>query len=78
VRQLGHSLALRERLGDLRRVPSALVALGEAELAAGDPKRAAGHLYRAVELARAAGLLPWRIQDAEQTLAEAEAAISAS
>jgi tetratricopeptide (TPR) repeat protein len=78
VRQLGHSLALRERLGDLRRVPSALVALGEAELAAGDPKRAAGYLYRAVELARAAGLLPWRIQDAEQALAGAEAAVSAT
>jgi tetratricopeptide (TPR) repeat protein len=78
VRQLGHSLALRERLGDLRRVPSALVALGQAELAAGDPKRAAGYLYRAVELARAGGLLPWRIQDAERALAEAEAAISAA
>ncbi|HEX3512793.1 MAG TPA: hypothetical protein VHT26_02185, partial [Trebonia sp.] len=74
VRQLGHSLTLRERLGDLRRVPSALVALGQAELAAGDPRRAAEFLYRAVELARAAGLLPWRIRDAEQTLAEAEAA----
>ncbi len=78
VRQLGHSLALRERLGDLRRVPSALVALGQAELAAGDPRRAAGSLYRAVELARAAGLLPWRIRDAEQTLAEAEAAVRAA
>src|SRR6185312_7661305 len=36
VRQLGHSLALRERLGDPRRIPSALVALGEAETAAGN------------------------------------------
>jgi hypothetical protein len=35
------------------------------------------HLYRAVELARAADLLPWRIRDAEQTLAEAEAAVRA-
>ena len=78
VRQLGHSLTLRERLGDLRRVPSALVALGQAELAAGDPRRAAGHLYRAVELARAGGLLPWRIRDAEQTLAAAEAAVAAA
>jgi tetratricopeptide (TPR) repeat protein len=75
VRQLGHSLALRERLGDLRRLPSALVALGQAELAAGEPRRAAESLYRAVELARAAGLLPWRIQDAEQALAEAESAV---
>jgi hypothetical protein len=78
IRQLGHSLALRERLGDLRRVPSALVALGKAELAVGDPRRAAGLLYRAAELARAADLLPWRIRDAEQTLAEAEAAVRAA
>jgi hypothetical protein len=78
VRQFGHSLALRERLGDLRRVPSALVALGHAELAAGEPRHAAERLYRAVELARAADLLPWRIRDAEQTLAEAEAAVRAA
>jgi hypothetical protein len=75
VRQLGHSLALRERLGDLRRLPSALVALGQAELAAGEPRRATESLYRAVELARAGGLLPWRIRDAEETLAKAEAAL---
>jgi hypothetical protein len=78
VRQLGHSLALRERLADLRRVPSALVALGQAELAAGDPRRAAELLYRAAELARAGGLLPWRIRDAEAALAEAEAAVRAA
>jgi hypothetical protein len=78
VRRLGHSLVLRERLDDLRRVPSALVALGQAELAAGEPRRAAEHSYRAVELARAGGLLPWRVRDAEQTLAEAEAAVRAS
>jgi tetratricopeptide (TPR) repeat protein len=77
VRQLRHSLSLRERLGDLRRLPSALVALGQAELAAGNPRRAAGLLYRAAELARAAGLLPWRIRDAEETLAAAEAAVRA-
>ena len=78
VRQLGHSLALRERLGDSRRLSSALVALGRAELAAGEPGRAAESLYRAVELARAGGLLSWRIQDAEQALAEAEAAVRAA
>jgi hypothetical protein len=78
IRQLGRSLALREQLGDLRRVPSALVALGQAELAAGEPRRAAEFLYRAAELARAAGLLPWRIRDAETTLAEAEAAARAA
>jgi hypothetical protein len=78
VRQLGHSLTLPERLGDLRRVPSALVALGQAELAAGGPRRAAEFLYRAAELARAADLLPWRIRDAERTLAKAEAAVRAA
>ena len=78
VRQLGHSLALRQKLNDLRRVPSALVALGRAELAAGDPRRAAEHLYRAAELARAADLLPWRIRDAEETLGQAEEAVRAS
>jgi hypothetical protein len=78
VRRLGHSLALRERLGDSRVLPSALVALGQAQLAAGEARRAAESLYRAVELARAGGLLPWRIQDAERTLAEAEAAVRAT
>lgn len=78
VRHLGHSLTLRERLGDLRRLPSALVALGQAELVAGEPRRAAEGLYRAVELAQAGGLLPWRIRDAEQTLAKAEAAVGAA
>jgi tetratricopeptide (TPR) repeat protein len=77
VRRLGQSLALRERLADLRRVPSALVALGRAELAAGDPRHAAEHLYRAAELARAGDLLPWRIQDAEQAVGEAEEALRA-
>jgi len=78
VRQLGHSLALREKLGDPRRIPSALVALGEAELAAGHAQRGAGLLGRAVTLAREAGLLPWRIRDAEQNLSQAEAAIRAA
>lgn len=74
VRQLGYSLALRERLDDPRRVPSALVALGEAEMAAGNPQCAAGLLSRAVTLAREAGLLTWRVQDAEENLRQAEAA----
>jgi tetratricopeptide (TPR) repeat protein len=78
MRQLGHSLALREKLGDPRRIPSALVALGEAELAAGHPRRAAERLSRAVTLAREAGLLPWRIRDAEQNLREAEAIVRAT
>src|SRR6266851_5161164 len=77
VRQLRHALALRERLGDPRRIPSALVALGEAELAAGNFPHALDLLRRAVPLAHEAGLLPWRIADAEQNLREAEAAARA-
>jgi tetratricopeptide (TPR) repeat protein len=78
VRQLRYSLVLREKLGDPRRIPSALAALGEAEMAAGNPQRAVELLSRAVTLAREAGLLPWRIQDAEQSLRSAEAALSAA
>jgi tetratricopeptide (TPR) repeat protein len=78
VRQLGYSLALREKLGDPRRIPSALVALGEAEMAAGNLQRAVELLSRALMLARQADLQPWRIQNAEQTLREAAAALSAA
>jgi len=78
VRQLEYSLALREKLGDPRRIPSALVALGEAEMAAGNLERAVELLSRALTLARQADLQPWRIQDAEQTLREAAAALSAA
>lgn len=77
VRRLGYSLGLRARLGDPRRIPSALVALGEAEIAAGQPDRAVELLRRAARLAREAGLLPWRIEDAERSLAEAERALAA-
>ena len=78
VRQLGYSLALREKLGDPRRIPSALAALGEAEMAAGNLQRAVELLSRALTLAREANLQPWRIQDAEQTLGQAEAALFAA
>ena len=78
MRRLGYSLALRERLGDARRLPSGLVALGEAEMAAGNLPRAVELLSRAARLAREAGLLPWRIRDAEQTLGKAEAAKAAA
>jgi tetratricopeptide (TPR) repeat protein len=78
VRQLSHSLALRERLDDPRLIPSALVALGEAEMAAGHLQRAIELLSRAVRQAREEGLLPWRIHDAEQSLSQAEAALSAA
>jgi tetratricopeptide (TPR) repeat protein len=77
VRQLGYSLALREKLGDPRRIPSALVALGEAEMTAGDLQHAVNLLRRALTLARQADLQPWRIQNAAQALGEAEAALSA-
>jgi tetratricopeptide (TPR) repeat protein len=78
VRHLRYSLALREKLGDPRRIPSALVALGEAEMAAGNLQHAVELLSRALRLAREAKLQAWRIQDAEQTLRKAEAALSAA
>ncbi len=73
VRHLRLSLDLREQLGDERRIPSGLVALAQALLAAGDPDQAVVLLRQAVELARAASLLAQRIEDAEQVLREAEA-----
>jgi tetratricopeptide (TPR) repeat protein len=78
VRQFGYSLALRERIGDPRVIPSALVVLGEAEIAAGNPGRAIELLSRAVNVARQASLLPWRVQDAEETLRKAEGAANSS
>jgi tetratricopeptide (TPR) repeat protein len=72
VRHLQISLDLREELGDPRFVASGLVALGEAELSAGNPDRAVELLRRAVELARAEKLLPHRVEDAERALREAE------
>jgi hypothetical protein len=77
VRQLGHSLLLRERLGDSRRIPSGLVALSAAEIAAGNPKRAVELAARAVSMAGEARLLPRRIREAEQSLSEAREALSA-
>lgn len=77
VRHLQISLDLREELGDPRCVASGLVALGEAELSAGNPDRAVELLGRAVELARAEKLLPHRIEDAERALREAEEARAA-
>ena len=74
VRLLEHSLALREQLGDPRRIPSALVSLGDAELVAGNTARAVDLLRRAVPMSHDAALLPWRIADAEQSLSQAEAA----
>lgn len=75
VRRLAYSLSLRERIGDPRLLPSALTALGEAELAEGNPSEAVALLSRAVLLARENHLQPWRLQDAEDTLRQAEAAL---
>jgi tetratricopeptide (TPR) repeat protein len=77
VRHLQISLDLREELGDPRLVPSALVALGQAELAAGNSQRAVELLTRAVDNARAAGLSQHRIEEAERALREAKAAPAA-
>jgi tetratricopeptide (TPR) repeat protein len=74
VRHLQISLDLREELGDQRHLVSGLVALGEAELAAGNPDRAVELLGRAADLARAQKLLPHRVEDAERALREAEGA----
>lgn len=74
VRRQAYSLALRERIGDPRLIPSALVALGEAEVKAGNPARAVELLRPAVEQARSLGLLDWRIRFAQEALDEAVAA----
>jgi tetratricopeptide (TPR) repeat protein len=76
VEHLQISLDLREQQGEPRRVPSGLVALGWAERENGNPRRAVLLLRRAVEAARAEGLLPARIADAESELAQAEAALA--
>ncbi|MGH9171359.1 MAG: hypothetical protein ACRD0Z_10880 [Acidimicrobiales bacterium] len=75
VRHLQISHDLRTKLGDARRIPSGLVALAQAELAAGNPARAVDLLREAVSQAHAAHLMPARIEDAERELAEAEASL---
>jgi tetratricopeptide (TPR) repeat protein len=74
VRHLEVSLDLRLQVGDERRIPSGLVALGEAQLAAGDPGSALITLTEAVERTRTAGLSAQRINEAEEALAEARTA----
>lgn len=71
-RHLQISLDLREELGDSRRIPSGLLALGQAMLESGSRDRAVELLRRAVAESRAADLLPDRIREAERALAEAE------
>lgn len=78
IRHLRRSLAYRERLADPKLLPSALVALAEAHLADNDPGAAIAPLRHAVTVAREVGLAPWRIEDAEQTLRQAEDAANQS
>ncbi len=77
-RHLQFSLDLREELGDSRRIPSGLLALGQAVLEAGGRDRAVELLRRAVAEARTAELLPERIREAERALAEAEGELGSS
>jgi tetratricopeptide (TPR) repeat protein len=77
VRHLQRSLDLREELDDARRLPSALVALGKAELAAGNPARAVELSQRAAAIAQEAALMTTRIEEADRLRREAEAALAA-
>jgi tetratricopeptide (TPR) repeat protein len=74
VRYLQRSLDLRMTLGDRRRIPSGLEALGEAEVAAGNTTRGLELLEMALSQARAASLLPQRIDAIQHALDEATAA----
>jgi tetratricopeptide (TPR) repeat protein len=76
VRHLQRSLELREQLGDARVIPSGLVGLGEAELVAGHPEQAVELLGQALLMARQAGLLAERINDAERALHDARAMLA--
>jgi tetratricopeptide (TPR) repeat protein len=76
VRHLQLSLDLREEIADPRLLPSALVALGEAELAAGNKERAVDLLTRAVTEARAARLRQHWVENAERALRQAQVAAS--
>src|SRR5580704_9370566 len=73
VRHLQRSLDLRIQLGDPRRIPSGLEALGEAELAAGNTARGFELLERAVGQSQSARLLPQWIAASDQALAQAKA-----
>ena len=73
VKHLRTSLDLREQHGDPRWIPSGTLALGQASLVAGDAEEGLRLLRRAVEQARAAGLHPRRIEQAEGALRRAEA-----
>jgi tetratricopeptide (TPR) repeat protein len=70
---LAISLTLREQHGDPRWTPSGTLALGQAELVAGQQEAAIGHLRLAVQQARAAGLTQRRVEVAQEWLRRAEA-----
>ncbi|GAB2619830.1 hypothetical protein Aab01nite_34000 [Paractinoplanes abujensis] len=74
LRHLRMSQVLRERYGDPRRVATGTLALGEAELAAGNLAEALRLLREAVSQARQANLSPQRVGWAEHALADAERA----
>jgi tetratricopeptide (TPR) repeat protein len=76
LRHLQRSLDLREQLGDPRRIPSGLEVLGQAELASGNTTRGVDLLEQAVTQARAANLMPDRIDRTERALEEAKAKLS--
>jgi tetratricopeptide (TPR) repeat protein len=76
VHHLQRSLELRRALGDARVIPSGLVALGEAELAAGHLEQAVELLEQAVLGARQAGLLAERVIDAEHAVEDARATLA--
>jgi tetratricopeptide (TPR) repeat protein len=72
LRHLRMSQVLRERYGDPRRIATGTLALGEAELAAGNRTEAMRLLHEAVYQARAAGLSEQRIGWAERARHDAE------
>jgi tetratricopeptide (TPR) repeat protein len=76
LRHLQRSLELRRQLNDPRLIPSGLMALGEAELEAGNAGGAVDLLEEAVQLARRAELLPERIAAAEHALQNARTALA--
>jgi tetratricopeptide (TPR) repeat protein len=71
---LEQSVALRERLAFPGWLASGLITLGQCELQAGQIAAARYHLRRGLQLAEAAGLRLWWIQQARGAVRQAEAA----
>jgi tetratricopeptide (TPR) repeat protein len=72
LRHLRSSLDLREQRGDPRWIPSGTLALGQAQLVAGNGAEAVRLLRAAVRQSREAGLRQRRIEQAEDWLRRAE------